>query len=94
MKVDKKYAKPAKEFLEKNYEAALKLLYKMRTRDKVFYYLEAGIFNGLKNYLKEYRALKKLLPLLSRYSPADEKVYDDCLNHLGNCCSVFNTMFK
>ena len=87
MKVKKKYAKVVKEFEAKNYDAALKLLYKMRAKEKDFYYWEASILQGLKEYLKEYRVLKKLLPLLSRSSPEDEEIYDACLFNIGACCS-------
>ena len=87
MNVKKKYAKVAKEFEAKNYDAALKLLYKMRAHEKDFYFLEAAIFCGLKDFFKEYRALKKLMPFLSRSSPEDKKVYHNYLNRLGVCCS-------
>ena len=87
MELKKKYAKVVKEMEAKNYDAALKLLYKMRAHEKDFYYLEAVIYRGLKNVLKAYRALKKLLLFLLRSSPKDEEIYDSCLFNIGACCS-------
>ena len=87
MKFKKKYDGVIKELKTKNYETALKLLYKMRAHEKDFYFLEAAIFQEFKNSLKEYRALKKLMPFLPRSSPEDKKVYCTCLYDLGVSCS-------
>ncbi|MBD3878141.1 MAG: hypothetical protein SR1Q5_00430 [Quinella sp. 1Q5] len=87
MGVKKKYAEVVKEVEAENYEIALKLLYKMRSHEKDFYYIEAGIFHSLKNQLKEYLSLKKLLPLMPRSSPEDKKDYETALQQISVCCS-------
>ena len=87
MKVKKKYSKVIKELEAKNFDKALELLYKMRSNEKDFYYIEAFIFFNTKSFLKEYHSLKKLMPLLPHSSPGDKKTYYDCLNRLGVCCS-------
>lgn len=87
MDVKRKYLAVVKAYEAKNYDEALKLLYKMRAKEKDFYYLEAAILHGLNNYLKEYRTLKKLLPLLPRSSPEDKEIYDGFSPNLSVCCS-------
>ena len=87
MKIKKRYYKVAEKYRAKNYEEALKLLYKIRKDEKDFYYLEGGIYNKLGDFVGEYRALKKLLPMLPRSSQEDKEFYNKCLYNLGNCCS-------
>ena len=87
MKLKKKYAKVIKEYEAKNYDAALRLLHKMKANDKDYYCVELAIFDKLKNTVKEYRALKKLLPMLSPSSPEDKETYEGCLIKLTACCS-------
>ena len=87
MKVKKKYDKVVKAWEARNFDKALELLEKVRTDEKDFYYCEAAIYAGLENVLKEYRALKKLLPLLPRSSSKEKDFYEDCLYKLNGRCS-------
>lgn len=87
MELKKKYSKAIDELKAKNYDAALKLLHKIRTHEKDYYYLEANIYSDLKNYVKELQALKKLLPLLKRSLKEDRKTYEECLINIGNTYS-------
>ena len=87
MKIKKRYMEVAKEVDAGNYDVALKLFDKVRKNDRDSYYIEAQIYNGLKNSVREYRALKKLLPLLPCFSPEDKKIYEYCLWSFCVCCS-------
>lgn len=87
LKIKKKYAKVVKEYEAENYDAALKLLHKIKTNERDYYYLEAAISHELKSSIKEYHALKKLLPMLPVSSPADKEVYENLLYRLAFCCS-------
>jgi len=82
MNSNKKYAKIVELYSAKKYEAALKLLNRIGTREWRTYYLEYNIYHELRSYIKEYRALKKLLPLFPHSSPD----YEKCLNSFSSCC--------
>lgn len=72
MNIREMYSKAEKLFEAKNYDAALKILEKIKLvapKYKKAYSLEASIWNARKNDIKEYYVLKKLLPLLDFSSP-------------------------
>lgn len=83
MNVKKKYAKVVQEWKSGNYKTALKLLNKVRANELDTYYIEAAINYDLKSYVKAYRALKKMMPMMSKSSPD----YEEFIHNLSTCCS-------
>lgn len=72
MNIQEMYSKAEKLSDAKNYDAALKILEKIKRVAPNYKYahsLEASIWNDRNNDIKEYYALKKLLPLLDFSSP-------------------------
>lgn len=72
MNIQEMQSKAAKLSKEKKYDAALKILEKIKSVAPNYqkaHYLEASIWNARKNCVKEYYALKRILPLLDFSSP-------------------------
>ena len=90
MNVKEMLVRAFREVDSKNYDAALKILKKIKRtspneRDAV--YLEARIYDELKNYVKEYHALKNLLPLLDTSTPEGRKFASEVFLNLGIICN-------
>lgn len=83
MNVKKKYAKVVQEWKAGNCKTALKLLNKVRANEIDTYYIEAAIYHELKSYVRAYRALKKMMPMMSKSSPD----YEEFINNLASCSS-------
>ena len=73
MNVEEIFSEALKQQAEKNYDAALKLLANAKKSLDEFYRKvyssEAAVFKERGNFVKEYYALKKILPLLKFSSP-------------------------
>ncbi|MBQ3336221.1 MAG: hypothetical protein IJG80_02345 [Selenomonadaceae bacterium] len=88
--LEKIHAKGVDFYRAKNYDAALKIADKLQRRDpnyKMSYYLEFAVWKDLNNYVKEYDALKKILPLLKFSSPAEKNFAGEIFSYLGNVCA-------
>ena len=88
--LEKIHAKGVDFYRAKNYDAALKIADKLKRRDpnyKMSYYLESAVWKDLNNYVKEYDALKKILPLLDFSSPAEKNFAGEIFSHLGDVCA-------
>ena len=91
MNSKKMYLKAHKQFEIKNYDAALRILDKIKKGDPKFptaYYLEAIIWHELKNSVKEYYALEKIIPLLDTSKEEGRKVAAEIFSHMGDACSA------
>ena len=74
MNAEKNFARAEKYFNAKDYDAALKILDKLKKYEPSFkktYALEANIWQDLKNYVKELSAAKKALSMLKPDKPED-----------------------
>lgn len=91
MNIQEMYAKAEKLSDAKNYDAALKILEKIKRAApnyKDAHVLEAGIWNAQKNDVKEYYALKRLLPLLDFSSPKGKNFAMKVFALIGKNCGV------
>ena len=90
MNADKMYSKAQKQFRARNYDAALEILdeiKKIAPKHKDAHFLEAKIWNERGNLVKEYYALKKLLPLLKVSTPEEKNFVVNIISAIGNPCS-------
>ena len=89
MNVEKLYSKANKEFEAKNYNAALKLLDKIKKyapNNKDALWLEARIEFHSNNSVKAFYALKKILPLLEYSSTEGRHFASRILSLIGGVC--------
>ena len=89
MDAKKIWSKAHDQFKKKKYDAALKTLAKLQKSAPKFrdaYYLEANIWEDLKNPVKHYRALKKILPLINLDSPKEAALNSEFFDHLRKAC--------
>ena len=90
MDAKKIWSKAHDQFKKKKYDAALKTLAKLQKSSPNYrdaYYLEANIWEELKNPVKHYRALKKILPLINLDSPKEAAFNSEFFAHLGKACT-------
>lgn len=91
MNIKEMYSKAEKLSDEKKYDAALKILEKIKRvapNYKDAHFLEAGIWSAKKNDVKEYYALKKVLPLLDFSSPKEKNIAMKIFAVIGKNCGV------
>ena len=91
MNIREMYLKAKEKSEAKKYTAALKILEEIRLvapNYKQAYALEAEIWNARKNDLKEYYALKKLLPLLDFSSPKGKNFAMKVFALIGKTCGT------
>ena len=89
MDIEKLYSKAVKEYKKKNYDAALKFIEEVERLDpknKQAYFLEASAWHELGNSVKEYYAMKKILPLLEFATPEGKRLAVDTFTKLINSC--------
>ena len=89
MTLEEIHSQGFKFYTEKNFDAALKVASKLQKIDptyKMGYYLEAAVWKELDNTVKEYYALKKILPLLEFSSPDEKNFAIEILFHAGGIC--------
>ena len=90
MNLEKLHAKGFELYKAKNFDAALKVADELQRLDPKYkkgYYLEAAVYHELENSVKEYLALKKILPLLDISSPEGKNFAAEILFHLGEVCA-------
>ena len=90
MNIRKLYLKAIKEYESKNPVAALKILdevERLEPTHKQAYYLEGAAWKELGNIVKEYHALKKILPLLNFSSVKERDFAAETFCHLGELCT-------
>jgi len=83
------YLAACEQYEKKNYDATLKILDEIKSRDPKFkraYYLEAQAWDGLGNSVKEYYALEKILPLLKFSAPEEKNFAAEVLSLMGYAC--------
>lgn len=81
------YSQAVEQSAAKNYDAALKILDEIKVYAPDYekaYYMEANIWNKLKNPVKEYYALEKFLSLVDLSSVQDKNFIAEVFVHLGN----------
>ncbi len=74
---------------EGNYDAEFKILDEIHRLDPTYksaYYLEAWALENLGEYVKEYYALEKILPLLKFSTPKEKSFASEVFMHLGDAC--------
>ena len=74
---------------EGNYDAEFKILDEIHRFDPTYksaYYLEAWALENLGEYVKEYYALEKILPLLKFSTPKEKSFASEVFMHLGDAC--------
>ena len=84
------YEAACEQHKRKNYDAVFKILDEIKRRDPTFkraYYLEGWTWEELGNYVKEYYALEKILPLLKFSSPKEVEFASEVLSHIGDACA-------
>ena len=90
MNVEEIFSEALKQRQSKNYDAALKLLEDTKKSLDEFYRkvysLEAAVFKERGNFVKEYHALKKILPLLKFSSPAEKKFTSEIFTRTAESC--------
>ena len=89
MNVEKLYSKGFKEYKKKNYDAALKLLDKIEQLEQNkgrVYLLKATVWKERGNFIKEYYALKKILPFLEFSTPEGKNFALEVFLCLINAC--------
>ena len=89
MDVDELYLQAEEMHKAKNYDAEFKILDEIKKIDPTYkraYYMEAWALENLGNYVKEYYALEKILPLLD-FSSSEERFFaSEVLCHIGDAC--------
>ena len=89
MDAKKIWSKAYDQFKKKKYDAALKTLDKLQKSAPNYrdaYYLEAEIWEKLKNPVRHYLALKKILPLINLDSPQEAAFHSEFFAHFGEVC--------
>ena len=84
------YSAAQEQLEKKNFDAVFKLLDEIKRRAPTFraaYYLEARTWDSLGNFVKEYYALEKILPLLNFAAPDEKDFAAEVLFHLGEACA-------
>ena len=84
------YSEACEQHKIKNYDAVFKILDEIKRLDPTFkraYYLEAWTWECLGNFVKQYYAMEKILPLLDFSSPEEKEFAAEVLLHLGDACS-------
>ena len=84
------YSAAQEQLEKKNYDAVFKILDEIKRRNPKFrsaYYLEAQTWASLGNFVKEYYALEKILPLINFSAPEEKNFAADVLSHLGEACA-------
>ena len=90
MNVQELYSQACELHKEKNFDATLKILDEIKRRDPKFkeaYYLEAWIYEDTNNFVREYRALEKILPLLKLSTPKEKNFASEILSHMADTCA-------
>ncbi|MBR3050889.1 MAG: hypothetical protein IKG61_05505, partial [Selenomonadaceae bacterium] len=93
MDAKKIWSKAQDQIQKKKYDAALKTLAKLQKSApnyKDAYYLEAEIWGKLKNPMKHYQALKKILPLLNLDSPKEAAFNSEFFAHFAKACNTLS----
>ncbi len=92
MNLEELHAEGYEFYKAKNFDAALKVADELQRLDpkyKLGYYLEAAVWKELDNPVKEYFAIKKILPLLD-FSSSDNKKFDtEIIFHVAEICAKF-----
>ena len=90
MNLEELHSKGFELYKAKNFDAALKVadeLQKLDPKYKMGYYLEAAVWKEIGNTLKEYYAMKRVLPLLDFSSLKEKSFAAEILFHTGEICS-------
>ena len=85
------YAQAIDAFKAKDYDAALELLAEIKRREPGYrktYLLESYIWKERDNFVKEFDALSKLLPLLNPLTPDIKDLASQALNRFANTCRL------
>ena len=85
------YAQAVDEYKAKNYDAALELLYEIQRREPGYrkaYMLESYIWSSRDNFVKNFDALSKLLPLLNPVTPDIKNLASQALSRFAETCRV------
>ena len=84
------YVQAVDEYKAENFDATLKLLDEVTRRDpdyKKAYMLESFIWNKRKNFVKEFNALTKALPLFDTSDPEQKSLAAHALSLYGDVCN-------
>ena len=83
------YAQAVAEYKATNLDATLELLDEVKRRDPYYrkaYMLEAYVWRDRKNFVREFDALQKVLPLLDASDPAQKDLATEAANLLAFAC--------
>ena len=86
------YSEACEQHKIKNYDAVFKILDEIKRLDPTFkraYYLEAWTWECLGNFVKQYYAMEKILPLLDFSSPEEKEFAAEVLLHLGDAAQMW-----
>ena len=89
MNLEQIHSEGVRQYRAKNFDAALEIADELRRLDpnyKMSYYLESAVWKERGNFVKEYDALKKILPLLKLSSPEEKFFAGEIFSHLGDAC--------
>ena len=83
------YAQAVAEYQAKNLDATLELLDVIKRRDPYYrkaYILEAYVWRDRKNFVRDFDALQKALPLINASDPAQKDLATEAANLLAFAC--------